>query len=312
MTTLWTFRDNAKTIYSRYDYIFTPILKFILSFLVIMNINSRTGYMTILNHFFVVFLLSFVCAFLPVEFLAGVSFLVLIGQSFKTSIDACLVGVALVLIFYCGYMRFVPKTGIFVFLVPIFQMLHLTYGIPVLFGFLFGPSAMIPIAFGLIISSYETELAELVNVLAKVSEDEETIQGFQYIIGALISNKQMILTILVFAVVIMITYLIYRLPFEHSWIVSFFVGGILNIVLFLLGSVMFLVEVDIMPVLLGSIVSILAAVVIQFFKGVLDYQRTELLQFEDDDYYYYVKAIPKLSISEKKENIKHINSKTNK
>ncbi|MGN0437857.1 MAG: hypothetical protein ACI4F4_04980 [Lachnospiraceae bacterium] len=312
MTTLWTFRDNAKTIYSRYDYIFTPILKFILSFLVIMNINSRTGYMAFLNQNYIVFLLSILCAFLPIEFLAGISFVVLIGQSFKTSLDACLLGVILILIFYFGYMRFVPKTGVLVFLVPIFQMLHLTYAIPVLFGFLFGPSAMVAVAFGLIVSAYETELGELVNVLAKVSEDDEAIQGYQYILSELLANKQMMLTMLVFAVVILITYLIYRLPFEHSWIVSFFVGGILNIVLFLMGSVMFLVEVDLMPVLIGSGVSVLIAIVIQFFKGVLDYQRTELLQFEDDDYYYYVKAIPKLSISEKKANVKHINSKTNK
>lgn len=312
MTTLWTFRDGAKTIYSRYDYVFTPILKLILALLIFMNINGRTGYMTVLNQFFTIFLLSIVCAFLPIEFLAGISFLVLLAHSFKVSLDACLVGMALVLIFYCGYMRFVPKTGVLVFLVPLFQMLHLTYGIPVLFGFLFGPAAMIPVAFGLIVSSYETELAELLNVLAAASEDDEAVQGYQYILNELISNKEMMLTMLVFAVVILITYLVYRLSFEYSWIVSFFVGGILNIVLFLLGGVMFSVEVDIIPVLLGSVVSILLAVVIQFFKGVLDYQRTELLQFEDDDYYYYVKAIPKLSIAEKKENIKRINSKTNK
>ena len=50
---------------------------------------------------------------------------------------------------------------------------------------------------------------------------------------------------------------------------------------------------------------------IQFIKGVVDYQRTEILQFEDDNYYYYVKAVPKLSITVKNENVKHINSKSN-
>lgn len=310
MTTLWTFRDNAKTIYSRYDYIFTPILKFILSIVVFMNINSRTGYMAILNHGLTVFLLAVICAFLPVEFLAGVAFFVLLGQAFKVSIDACLVGAALILIFYCGYMRFSSKMGILVFLVPVFQLLHITYAIPVLAGFLFGPVAIIPVAFGLILSVYETELSELVNVLAKVTEEDDAVQGYQYILNSLISNKQMLLTMLVFAVVILITYVIYKIPFTHSRFVAFIVGGILNIVLFLLGGIMFSVEMDIAPVLIGSIVSVIAAIIIQFFDGVLDYQRTEILQFEDDDYLYYVKAVPKLSISEKKENVKHINSKT--
>lgn len=87
-------------------------------------------------------------------------------------------------------------------------------------------------------------------------------------------------------------------------------GGFLNVVLFLVGSVTLLIEVEIAPILMGSIVGILLAVILQFGKGIVDYQRTEVLQFEDDEYYYYVKAIPKLSVSESNKNVKHINSKT--
>ena len=41
-----------------------------------------------------------------------------------------------------------------------------------------------------------------------------------------------------------------------------------------------------------------------------DYQQTEHLQFEDDEYYYYVKAVPKMTVSEVNKSVKHINSKT--
>jgi hypothetical protein len=113
----------------------------------------------------------------------------------------------------------------------------------------------------------------------------------------------------VFACVILITYAIYRLSFDNSWIVAFCVGGFMNVVLFLLGSVMLSVDVEIVSVLLGSILGILIAVVVQFIKGIVDYQKADHLQFEDDEYYYYVKAIPKLSIAESNKNVKHINSK---
>ena len=36
--------------------------------------------------------------------------------------------------------------------------------------------------------------------------------------------------------------------------------------------------------------------------GILDYKHTERVQFEDDDYYYYVKAVPKID-SEKKKHV---------
>lgn len=34
--------------------------------------------------------------------------------------------------------------------------------------------------------------------------------------------------------------------------------------------------------------------VLKFFCFNLDYSRTERVQFEDDEYYYYVKAVPKI------------------
>ena len=40
----------------------------------------------------------------------------------------------------------------------------------------------------------------------------------------------------------------------------------------------------------------------------LDYARTEKVQFEDDDYYYYVKAVPKITVTAKKVKVKKINN----
>ena len=83
----------------------------------------------------------------------------------------------------------------------------------------------------------------------------------------------------------------------------------MNVVLFLLGSVSMMLEVEIVPIILGSILGIIVAVVGQFIKGIVDYQQTDYLQFEDNEYYYYVKAIPKMSVAESNKNIKRINSK---
>ncbi len=45
---------------------------------------------------------------------------------------------------------------------------------------------------------------------------------------------------------------------------------------------------------------------IQFFFFNLDYTRTERVQFEDDEYYYYVKAVPKRYVSAKAKTVKKI------
>ena len=55
--------------------------------------------------------------------------------------------------------------------------------------------------------------------------------------------------------------------------------------------------------------AVLVGLVMQFFLFNVDYSRTETMQFEDDDYYYYVKAVPKLTISAPDKVVKHISEK---
>ena len=45
------------------------------------------------------------------------------------------------------------------------------------------------------------------------------------------------------------------------------------------------------------VVCMLVAYMIQFFRLTLDYHGTRKLQFEDDEYYYYVTAVPKIKVA---------------
>ena len=48
--------------------------------------------------------------------------------------------------------------------------------------------------------------------------------------------------------------------------------------------------------------------VLEFFVFGGDYSRTERLEYEDDEYYYYVKAVPKASVATSERSIKKINA----
>ena len=67
-------------------------------------------------------------------------------------------------------------------------------------------------------------------------------------------------------------------------------------------------SIKVLPLILGSLFSVGVAVVLQFFLFSVDYSRTEYVQFEDDEYYYYVKAVPKLSIAVSEKRVKKISS----
>ena len=70
----------------------------------------------------------------------------------------------------------------------------------------------------------------------------------------------------------------------------------------------FNVEVHVLYLLASSVFSGLLAWLIQFFQVVLNYSAVEYLQFEDDEYYYYVKAVPKMNIAVGEKRVKRFNA----
>ena len=59
---------------------------------------------------------------------------------------------------------------------------------------------------------------------------------------------------------------------------------------------------------LGGAVGYLCQIL--FFS--VDYSRTEYVQYEDDEYYYYVKAVPKINIVNAEVKVKQINARKTK
>ena len=59
-------------------------------------------------------------------------------------------------------------------------------------------------------------------------------------------------------------------------------------------------------ILLDLVVTVAAGLIAEFFFLSVDYSRTETLQFEDDEYYYYVKAVPKVGVTLPEKQVKHI------
>ena len=64
------------------------------------------------------------------------------------------------------------------------------------------------------------------------------------------------------------------------------------------------------PIILSSIIGILLGFVLELVFFSVDYSRTERVQFEDDEYYYYVKAVPKVVVATPEKTVKHITEHT--
>ncbi len=96
---------------------------------------------------------------------------------------------------------------------------------------------------------------------------------------------------------IFVVYLLRRLSVDYSWVIAIVAGAVTQLSVIFVGDYMFDVSVSMVELLVGTLISMAIAGVYNFLIFSVDYSRTEYTQFEDDDYYYYVKAVPKITIS---------------
>ena len=85
-------------------------------------------------------------------------------------------------------------------------------------------------------------------------------------------------TVAAFAVTLIVVYVIRRMSVDHSWTIAMVAGSLVNVMMLLIGDLMYDTKVSIVGILIGSIVSFFLAKALQFFVFSVDYSRTERVQ----------------------------------
>ena len=72
------------------------------------------------------------------------------------------------------------------------------------------------------------------------------------------------------------------------------------------GSIALDLDISFAVILVSAVLGIAVGLVLEFFFFSVDYSRSENIQFEDDEYYYYVKAVPKVGVAAPEKEVKRI------
>ncbi len=305
MSNLLEIRENIKRIYGKYEVYITPALRFLLTLVSILMINAELGYMGLLNNIFIVLIASLACAVLPWNFTLIVSALFIVGHIYALAMECALIAVAIFVIMFLLYFRFAPKDALVVLLTPICFFLKIPYLIPICVGLVGTPAGTVAVSCGIVAHYMINSLSE--SALAMVGTEGEA-DSIRIMLDGLMNNTTMIITLFAFIVTIVVVYIIRRLAIDYSWTVAMITGAIVNAMILLVGDLLLDTNISIVWLLLGSVLAVLVAKALQFFVFNVDYSRTEKVQFEDDEYYYYVKAVPKVNVVPTAKTVKKINS----
>lgn len=305
MTTLLVYKEKLKQIYAKYDAYIIPVIKFLFAFVSLMLLNANVGYGSKLKNPIIVLILALLCSFLPSNMIVIIGGVFLLGHFYALSLELAVVAVAVLLLMYLLYYRFSPKDTYVVLLTPLLFGMKIPYLIPLAMGLIGTPVSAVSVGLGTVVY-YMIKYVKANSTMLGNTDTEDVLQKIRAIIDAIFNNKEMLLTIVAFSVTLVVVYLIRRLSIDYAWNIAIIAGALTNVVIMIAGDFMLNVSANLLTVFIGTVISILLTVILQFFVFSVDYSRTEHVQFEDDEYYYYVKAVPKMTVSAPNKRVQRI------
>ena len=270
MTALLELKQKIKEIYGQYEMYILPVMKFVLALVYFLWINANMGYMSRLNNVFLVLILALICSILPSSAMMYIGFVLILVHSYALGIEIAAFMLVLIL--------------------------------------LESSLSAIPAGCGVVMYYFIRFLRSQSTIL--VNPDLEMTDKLQIMADGLVQNWGMWIAVVAFVAVILLVHLIRTRSFDHAWRISIITGGVAYVFIMLVGSfgMNLNATVAMVPLLICTIAAVLLALVLEFFAFGGDYSRAERLEYEDDEYFYYVKAVPKASVATSERSIKKINA----
>lgn len=308
MDNLYVLRGEIQQFYAKNSKYINKALQFIVALLTFYMINHNMGFMKLLSNPLITLGLSVICAFLPMIVTVLAAAVLTLVQMAAVSVGIMAVTAVIFLIMFIFYLRFSPKTALVVLLTPLAFMLKIPYVIPIAFGLVGTPVYAVPIIFGTIVFYMTDYLKEAASSLKGEGAAGMISQVTSYA-QQVFQNKEMIVSVFAFIIVLLLVYTVRRMAINYAWKTAVAAGAVAGIAIVFAGSMMLGVKVSYLELILGNIAAVIVGLVLEFLFFSVDYSRCESVQYEDDEYYYYVKAVPKIVVSAPEKTVKRINKR---
>ncbi len=287
----------------KYETFVKPASKLVMLVMAYLMIYARLGFFGKLHIIFIPIILAVVCAILPsslgILMLAAYTLINLYGLGVEVT------AVAFILFFLCYllYFRFAPKKGYLFVMTPVASFLRVPYALPVGTGLAYNPLESLPIIFGMMVYYFLKAVSENETLFRGGGGSDELTQRVTATVNLFLGNKEMWIVVLAFMFVNILVYIIRRLGIKNSWKIAIYVGITTELLIILAGKLLTGNSEGLIGLFVGTVISLGLCILEEFFLFNLDYTRVERVQFEDDQYYYYVTAIPKTIVKAKDKKI---------
>ncbi len=297
MMTLLLLKSKIKNFYEKHYRITRGICKFIIMFGALLLITMQMDYNEFLGQYWLLAIVSGVCAVTPDGMSLIFFFLLVCGEISGVSVLLAATVLVIIVIYLLLYGRFERKQYYLVFLIPVLAPLHISYVVPIVAALFASPVLLPALVMGIIVQFMIQGVMLYASASMGVAESEDILSSLQFLMDYLMKNQLMFVTIIAFCLTFVCVYMIRKGNFNHASQIAILVGAIVLMSAELLSNIILELELNLAILTVQVVASMAVAYVVQFFHMTLDYRGTRRLQFEDDEYYYYVTAVPKFKVT---------------
>lgn len=309
MSKLLEFREKVREIYAKYSFYIMTVLKFIMGMLVFGLINSNVGFMESASSLLITLGISAVCAFMPMIIMTMAATVLILAHLASLSVAIAAVAAVFFLLMYIFYFRFSSRTSWVVLLTAVAFALKVPLVIPVAVGLLGTPIVLIPAVCGTF-TYYMLHFVKTSSSALKGGEGSAALtESVVSFMKQCIVNKEM--WVMIFAVVlsVLVVYGSRKMSIDHAWKIATGAGALGAIVVGVLGNVILDLHISYGMLVGSGVLAVVVGILLEILFLSVDYTRTETLEFEDDEYHYYVKAVPKVGVTVSEKSVKRINQR---
>lgn len=306
MEKLLLVREQLGRIYGRYSMVINPLINFWVMFSALWVMGEYIGFGGLAGSLPVFAAVSLVGAWLPLNLRILIVAVLVLVNLYSLAVEVMLVAAAVIIVMFCINYMFRAEKNMLLLLMPVCYFLGIPYAPVLVAGLTCSLLEMIPIVFSTILYYFVVYVGNNSSLLSTAST-LTVMEKLMQLISGLINNKEMWLLCITLCVMLMVTRFVGRMTVDYSHHIGLGMGIASGVMVMLIGIFALDIRSSMVLLVVGFVASGLIAFAVEFMRLPLGYLQTEYVQFEDDDYYYYVKAVPKMAVSQPDVQVKKLN-----
>ncbi len=299
MNELLYYRQVARKYYAIAGNYIDMAAKFLLTLAALLTVNRHFGSVGLMARTPFVLAVSLFCSVLPwgyVPFTAAVWTLI---QLVFFSWEAALIFAVLLLVLAVVKYLMLPGCGAVMALLPLLLTWKIPYALPVVVGLCGEMGSFSAVGSGVLVY-YLLQVFYRAGDFLKDPKAATIVEKLLYLVKQIAACREMYFVLGAFCVTTVAVYLISHLTLKYTQYIGIGAGALLDFFILWFARSRFGLSFGAGELIGGFFLALAAAGLYQFFTLALAYKRTEKMQFEDDDFVYYVKAVPKVVVPERK------------